>query len=68
MFSACWMFGVYPEVWKHARVICITKAVGKRVRPICILPVVGKMLDKLMVGGLQYLETLEKLSPQQYGS
>ncbi|GIY79603.1 uncharacterized protein CDAR_57061 [Caerostris darwini] len=65
--------GIFPVLWKIARVVLIDKEDKNldhpsHFRPICILPCWGKILDKLISDRLSYhLEKADILSDPQYG-
>lgn len=54
VFNACWNKGVFPRVWKKAKVKVIRKAGDwdwsspKSYRPISLLPTAGKILERYM--------------------
>lgn len=73
VLNVCFQSGIFPDVWKKAKVILFLKE-GKdkskceSYRPICLLPVWGKILDKIITKRLIYIsETRGLLSRNQYG-
>ncbi|GIX88620.1 RNA-directed DNA polymerase from mobile element jockey, partial [Caerostris darwini] len=65
--------GIFPNIWKLAKIVLIPKQ-GKdhtapdHYRPICLLPTWGKIYDKVIANRLvYYLEMKNYLNPNQYG-
>lgn len=71
IFNHCLKLGIFPKIWKIAKVVLIPKDVDNlsdpsKFRPICLLPVWGKILDALLAERLTF--ELEKwLSSYQFG-
>ncbi|XP_048480282.1 uncharacterized protein LOC119694816, partial [Plutella xylostella] len=70
--NQCLAISYFPSQWKSAHVVILRKS-GKEdythpksYRPIGLLSVLGKILEKLLVGRLQY-HLLPTLNPKQYG-
>ncbi|GIY39266.1 uncharacterized protein CDAR_617811, partial [Caerostris darwini] len=67
------VLGVFPAVWKVARVVLLNKDNKElnhpsHFRPICILPCWGKVLDKIICDRLSYyLEANKLLNIKQFG-
>lgn len=66
MYNELLRSGVFPKVWKMARVVLIPKERGYR--PICLIDVLGKVYERLLTNRLQkILEEKGALSDSQYG-
>ena len=52
IFTNCLMYGLFPQIWKHANVVPVHKKNEKNVkgnyRPISLLPIFGQILEKLI--------------------
>ena len=72
-YNACLRDGVFPECWKVARLLLISKGKGKAelpsaYRPLCMLDTAGKVLERLVKGRLNdAIQTAGGLSPWQCG-
>lgn len=75
IFTECLRIGYFPEVWKEATLILLTKE-GKpkdspsAYRPICLLGEAGKLFERVIANRLvvHLNQTEEKaLSPEQFG-
>lgn len=73
IFDICYRNGIFPNIWKEAKVILLPKK-GKdstlcnAYRPICLLPCWGKLYDKLIKNRLVYhLEEQELIHKNQFG-
>lgn len=70
--NKCLAISYFPPQWKTAHVVILRKpgkddyTHPKSYRPIGLLSVLGKILEKLLVGRLQY-HLLPTLNPRQYG-
>ncbi|GIY41484.1 probable RNA-directed DNA polymerase from transposon BS [Caerostris darwini] len=65
--------GIFPKIWKIAKIVLIPKQ-GKQhtapdhYRPICLLPTWGKVFDKVITNRLvYYLEKQNYFNSNQYG-
>ncbi|GIY27396.1 reverse transcriptase domain-containing protein [Caerostris darwini] len=73
LFNFLLRSGIFPQVWKCARVVLIPKedrnlSHPQDYRPICILPCWGKVLNKTIAGRLTYfLESKHLLIDLQFG-
>lgn len=73
ILNKCLSLGVFPKVWKAARVVLLHKdgkdrKLSDSYRPICLLPVWGKIFDKIITKRLVFfLETNNVLHERQYG-
>lgn len=74
LYNHCLENGVFPKIWKTARVVFIPKpkksdyTLPSSYRPIGLLSVLSKGLEKLIYERLSWhLETTEKISTAQYG-
>jgi ribonuclease HI len=73
ILNCCYEHGIFPIVWKRAKVVLIHKKDKDRslpgsYRPICLLPVWGKIYDKILKNRLvYYMETKGLLSNKQFG-
>lgn len=74
LFNACFSLGVFPNVWKEAKVAIVPKP-GKSsymtvesYRPISVLSALGKLLEKVILNRLTWLaEWNDWLSDNQHG-
>ncbi|GBP96809.1 Putative 115 kDa protein in type-1 retrotransposable element R1DM [Eumeta japonica] len=70
--NKCLELAYFPTHWKTAHVVIIPKpgkedyTLPKSYRPIGLLPIPGKIVEKLMIGRIQW-HMLPSLSPKQYG-
>ncbi|XP_046977642.1 uncharacterized protein LOC124543462 [Vanessa cardui] len=70
--NKCLMLSYFPNQWKVAHVCILRKPAKedythpKSYRPIGLLSILGKIVEKLLVGRLQY-HLLPTLHPSQYG-
>ena len=67
--------GIFPSVWKHAKVIPLLKSPNidplqpKSYRPVALLPVLSKVLEKVVFKQLvEYLEENNLIHPNLHGS
>lgn len=74
VLNVCLRQGVFPDVWKRARLALIPKAVAPgaspKYRPICMIDELGKVFERVIVERLhQYLNTLPNggISERQFG-
>ena len=74
MYNECLKRGRFPEHWKIAKIIPITKPGKKdsydpsKYRPISLLNIEGKVLEKLLINRTMHrLYKTEFLNPNQYG-
>lgn len=73
MLNKCFKLGMFPKIWKTAKVVLFHKEGRDRkycnsYRPICLLNVWGKLYDKLLTKRLVYfLESRKLINNQQYG-
>lgn len=73
VLNLCFQAGIFPSVWKKARVILFLKEGKDRTncgsyRPIPLLPVWGKVLDKILTKRLVYfLESKDLISRNRFG-
>ena len=74
LYNGCLRKGCFPNRWKKARIIPLTKP-GKgncndtsKYRPIRLLNVGGKVLEKLLISRIMYfLNSKDLLNPNQFG-
>jgi hypothetical protein len=74
LYNECLRKGIFPDNWKIAKVIPITK-LGKegsedpsKYRPISLLKTEGKVLEKLLIQRIMHhAYTTEALNESQYG-
>lgn len=68
IFNSCLQEGIFPQVWKRAKIAWLPKPHGGGLRPICLLPTIGKVFDKVLATRLSfYLEKNGLLSDRQFG-
>lgn len=73
-FSACLATGTFPDVWKKARLVLLSKGPDKPInqsssyRPISLLDVAGNVLEGLILNRLlKHISDVEALSENQFG-
>lgn len=74
IFNRCWREGVFPQIWKKARITILRKA-GERdwadpgsYRPISLLPVLEKTLERLVhLRLMREIQDRGLISANQYG-
>ncbi|GBP11769.1 Putative 115 kDa protein in type-1 retrotransposable element R1DM [Eumeta japonica] len=70
--NKCLKLAYFPTHWKTVHVVIIPKpgiedyTLSKFYRPIGLLPILGKIVEKLIIGRIQW-HMLPSLSPKQYG-
>jgi retron-type reverse transcriptase len=74
LYNSCLKNGVFPERWKKAKIIPITKPGTQnskdvnKYRPINLLNVVGKILEKALINRINHhIYSTEFLNKNQYG-
>ena len=72
IFMNCLRNGVFPEIWKYAKVVPVHKKNAKNLksnyRPISLLPIFGNILEKLVYDSLySHLVSCNFLNPNQSG-
>ena len=71
IFTNCLRQGVFPEIWKCAKIVPVHEKNGKNresnYRPISLLPIFGKIVQKLMYDSLYSHLVSCELSPNQSG-
>jgi hypothetical protein len=74
MYNGCLKTGIFPEIWKKAKIIPITKPDTQnsqdvtKYRPISLLNIGGKILEKALINRINhYIYTTEFLKKNQYG-
>lgn len=73
VYNTCLLGGVFPRVWKSARLVLIRK--GNKplddptsYRPLCLLDCLGKLFEKILDNRLrQYLDDNDGLHDRQFG-
>lgn len=73
MYNTCLNEGVFPKVWKRARLVLLRKG-NKQLdnlssyRPLCLLDCLGKLFEKVIDNRLRrYLDESDGLNDRQYG-
>jgi hypothetical protein len=74
MYNACLKNGVFPEIWKKAKIIPITKPDTQnsqdviKYRTISFLNIGGKILEKTLIKRINHhIHSIEYLKTNQYG-
>lgn len=73
LFNSCWALAYFPHAWKISKVVAIPKqgkdpTVPTNYRPISLISNVGKLYERLILGELEYHESLNDIFiPQQFG-
>lgn len=73
VFNKVLTAGVFPDIWKVARLVLIEKGKkpnqqGRAYRPICLLDCLGKLLEQLLLGRLKKeIDAHGGLSSKQHG-
>ena len=74
LYNSCLKNGVFPERWKKAKIIPITKPDTQnskdvtKYRPISLLNIGGKILEKALINRINYhIYSTEFLNKNQYG-
>lgn len=73
VFDHCFREGVFPEMWKRAKLVLLRKRFKppdqpSSYRPICLLSTAGKMLERVIKMRLEeYLNRVGGLHDRQYG-
>ena len=72
--NGCLKIGVFPEIWKRAKIIPITKPDTQnsqdvtKYRPISLLNIGGKILEKALINKINHhIHSTEYLKRNQYG-
>jgi len=67
-YNTCLCSGIFPEIWKKARLVLLRKGdkpldVPSSYRPLCLLDCLGKLFEKIIDNRLrQFLETKQRTS------
>jgi len=74
MYNGCLKNGIFPEIWKKAKIIPITKPDTQnsqddtKYRPISLLNIGGKILEKALINRINHhIHSTEFLKKNQYG-
>jgi hypothetical protein len=74
LYNKCLKYGVFPERWKKAKIISITKPDTHnskditKYRPISLLSLGGKILEKALINRINHhIHSTEFLNKNQYG-
>ena len=74
MYNGCLKNGVFPEIWKKAKIIPIIKSGTQnshevtQYRPISLLNIGGKILEKVLINRINHhIHSTEYLNRNQYG-
>lgn len=73
IFTKCLSLGIFPDKWKLARLVLISKPdklIGdpSAYRPLCMLDEIGKLLERIIVKRMQiHMSDNEVLSDRQFG-
>lgn len=73
VYNTCLINGVFPSVWKKARLVLIRKGdkpldTPSSYRPLCLLDCLGKLFEKLLDNRLRlFLDTSDGLHERQFG-
>ena len=74
MYNGCLKNGIFPEIWKRAKIIPITKPDTQnspdvtKYRPISLLNIGGKILEKALINRINHhMNSTEFLKKNQYG-
>lgn len=73
VYNTCLSNGVFPDIWKKARLVLIRKGdkpldTPSSYRPLCLLDCLGKLLEKILDNRLRkFLDSSDGLHERQFG-
>jgi len=73
VYNTCLCSGVFPEIWKKARLVLLRKGDKplddpSSYRPLCLLDCLGKLFEKIIDNRLRlFLDTTKGLHERQFG-